>query len=46
MSTKAETVAEGEKLIAETIQTMGERERATSAKLIDQVRHGQRDCLI
>src|SRR5664280_2467479 len=41
-----ETVAKGEKLIAETIETMGERERATSTKLIDQVRHGQRDCLI
>ncbi len=41
-----ETVAEGEKLIAQTIETMSERERATSTKLIDQVRHGQRDCLI
>ncbi len=41
-----ETVAEGEKLIAETVETMGERERATSTKLIDQVRQGKRDCLV
>jgi 2-iminoacetate synthase len=42
----AETVDEGEKLIAQTIETMGERERATSIKLIDQVRDGKRDCLV
>ena len=41
-----ETVAEGEKLIADTVETMAERERTTSTRLIDEVRSGKRDCLV
>ena len=41
-----ETVAEGEHLIAETLESMAERERTTSIRLIAQVRAGRRDCLV
>jgi 2-iminoacetate synthase len=41
-----ETVVEGEHLIAEALESMAERERSTSIKLIAQVRAGRRDCLI
>ena len=41
-----ETVAEGEHLIAETLETMADRERTTSNRLIAQVRAGRRDCLV
>jgi 2-iminoacetate synthase len=41
-----ETVTEGEKLITETVETMGERERKTSNRLMGEVRSGKRDCLV
>jgi 2-iminoacetate synthase len=41
-----ETVAEGEHLIAAALDSMAERERSTSIKLITQVRAGRRDCLV
>jgi 2-iminoacetate synthase len=41
-----ETVTEGEHLIAETLESMADRERTTSIRLIAQVRAGRRDCLV
>ncbi len=41
-----ETRQVGEQLIAATLAGMAEREHATSTRLIDQVRAGERDCLV
>ena len=40
------TKASGERLIADTLATMAPRERATSHRLIEKVRAGERDCLV
>jgi 2-iminoacetate synthase len=42
----AETRAAGEQLIAESLAAMADRERTTSTRLIEQVRAGERDCLV
>ncbi len=42
----AETKAAGEQLIAESLAAMADRERTTSTRLIEQVRAGERDCLV
>jgi 2-iminoacetate synthase len=41
-----ETRAVGEKLIADTLAGMAEREHTTSTRLIDKIRAGERDCLV
>jgi 2-iminoacetate synthase len=42
----AETKAAGEQLIADSLSAMADRERTTSNRLIEQVRAGERDCLV
>ena len=42
----AETKAAGERLIADTLAAMADRERTTSNRLIEMVRAGKRDCLV
>jgi len=42
----AETKAAGERLIADSLAAMADRERTTSNRLIEMVRAGKRDCLV
>ena len=41
-----ETRAVGQRLIDETLAGMAERERTTSQRLLEQIRAGERDCLV